>query len=128
MSLLPIRMQSSPPHRVALHAARVGPGLEDAVFLGGGAHAALRPVLADLDAMAALPELCDRRRAEPSLDDEAAGSRLARIEGTREVLVMDGGHIDRLLQDRKSVVQGQSASVRVDLGGRRNIKKKKQIN
>src|SRR3546814_15534119 len=98
MSLLPIRMQSSPPHRVALHAARVGPGLEDAVFLGGGAHAALRPVLADLDAMAALPELCDRRRAEPSLDDEAAGSRLARIEGTREVLVMEGGHIDRLLQ------------------------------
>src|SRR3546814_4284005 len=90
MSLLPIRMQSSPPHRVALHAARVGPGLEDAVFLGGGAHAALRPVLADLDAMAALPELCDRRRAEPSLDDEAAGSRLARIEGTREVLVMEG--------------------------------------
>src|SRR3546814_6269574 len=72
--------------------------LEDAVFLGGGAHAALRPVLADLDAMAALPELCDRRRAEPSLDDEAAGSRLARIEGTREVLVMEGGHIDRPLQ------------------------------
>src|SRR3546814_21146117 len=27
-------------------------------------------------------------------------------------------------QDRKSVVQGKSVSVRVDLGGRRNIKKK----
>src|SRR3546814_161465 len=30
--------------------------------------------------------------------------------------------------DRKSVVSGQSVSVRVDLGGRRLIKKKKQIN
>src|SRR3546814_18706904 len=29
-------------------------------------------------------------------------------------------------QDRKSVVQGKSGSVRVDLGGRRNIKKKKK--
>src|SRR3546814_11780449 len=28
-------------------------------------------------------------------------------------------------RDRKSVVSGQSVSVRVDLGGRRNIKKKK---
>src|SRR3546814_20402017 len=28
--------------------------------------------------------------------------------------------------DRKSVVSGKSVSVRVDLGGRRNIKKKKQ--
>src|SRR3546814_15008475 len=30
--------------------------------------------------------------------------------------------------DRKSVVKGKSVSVRVDLGGRRIIKKKKQIN
>src|SRR3546814_11358890 len=32
---------------------------------------------------------------------------------------------DRALGDRKSVVEGQSGSVRVDLGGRRLIKKKK---
>src|SRR3546814_14399692 len=31
-------------------------------------------------------------------------------------------------QDRKSVVSGKSVSVRVDLGGRRIIKKKKTIN
>src|SRR3546814_11512172 len=31
-------------------------------------------------------------------------------------------------QDRKSVVTGKSVSVRVDPGGRRNIKKKKKIN
>src|SRR3546814_14571503 len=30
-------------------------------------------------------------------------------------------------RDRKSVVSGKSVSVRVDLGGRRNIKKKKKI-
>src|SRR3546814_13209802 len=30
-------------------------------------------------------------------------------------------------EDRKSVVEGKSVSVRVDLGGRRIIKKKKQI-
>src|SRR3546814_15349220 len=29
------------------------------------------------------------------------------------------------LRDRKSVVEGKSVSVRVDLGGRRNLKKKK---
>src|SRR3546814_14586327 len=31
---------------------------------------------------------------------------------------------DRLKEDRKSVVSGKSVAVRVDLGGRRNIKKK----
>src|SRR3546814_15842316 len=35
--------------------------------------------------------------------------------------------IDGLLLDRKSVVSGKSVSVRVDLGGRRIIKKKKDI-
>src|SRR3546814_15332633 len=44
----------------------------------------------------------------------------------------DGGDADSvcscgvLERDRKSVVSGQSVSVRVDLGGRRIIKKKKQ--
>src|SRR3546814_18658743 len=34
----------------------------------------------------------------------------------------------KLSRDRKSVVQGKSVSVRVDLGGRRIIKKKKHLN
>src|SRR3546814_20914179 len=33
---------------------------------------------------------------------------------------------DEVLQDRKSVVEGKSVSVRLDLGGRRFIKKKKR--
>src|SRR3546814_17960046 len=37
----------------------------------------------------------------------------------------DNGYLE-LMQDRKSVVKGKSVSVRVDLGGRRIIKKKKQ--
>src|SRR3546814_12605142 len=40
-----------------------------------------------------------------------------RIEGKRSNVILDG-------EDRKSVVQGQSVSVRVDLGGRRIIKTK----
>src|SRR3546814_13545650 len=46
-----------------------------------------------------------------------------------EIIVLDGGmmahhaHVRDI--DRKSVVQGKSVSVRVDLGGRRIIKKKK---
>src|SRR3546814_16522012 len=39
--------------------------------------------------------------------------------------VGDRGDHDRRIGDRKSVVQGKSVSVRVDLGGRRIIKKKK---
>src|SRR3546814_3067389 len=42
--------------------------------------------------------------------------------GHRHRLYGTGGH-----GDRKSVVSGKSVSVRVDLGGRRIIKKKKEI-
>src|SRR3546814_5311213 len=38
----------------------------------------------------------------------------------------DGGDDDPILEDRKSVVSGKSVSVRVDLVGRRIIKKKLQ--
>src|SRR3546814_19035311 len=38
------------------------------------------------------------------------------------------GRIGRDVQDRKRVVEGKRGSVRVDLGGRRVIKKKKQKN
>src|SRR3546814_17435327 len=40
----------------------------------------------------------------------------------------DGPQPRRLVQDRKSVVEGKSVSVRVDLGGRRIIKKKTKTN
>src|SRR3546814_21075442 len=55
----------------------------------------------------------DQLHGPPVLDD-----RYARLAGP---------HIDQhfLGQDRKSVVEGKSVSVRVDLGGRRIIKKKK---
>src|SRR3546814_19899618 len=38
-----------------------------------------------------------------------------------------GDKFDRIAEDRKSVVWGKSVSVRVDLGGRRISKKKKNI-
>src|SRR3546814_15838569 len=37
-----------------------------------------------------------------------------------------GSVLELLVTDRKSVVKGKSVSVRVDLGGRRSIKKKKK--
>src|SRR3546814_18187178 len=68
-------------------------------------------------------------RAAALLGTNAAGIRKLMGDGTLEwrqartnssVLVVD----ER--QDRKSVVQGKSVSVRVDLGGRRIIKQKKR--
>src|SRR3546814_21067405 len=46
------------------------------------------------------------------------------------VPMLDGGHlmfyaIEAVRGDRKSVVSGKSVSIRVDLGGRRILKKKK---
>src|SRR3546814_19720697 len=52
------------------------------------------------------------------------GSEAARRAGGRARLEM-AVHLSRT-GDRKSVVEGKSVSVRVDLGGRRIIKKKKQ--
>src|SRR3546814_13449462 len=52
------------------------------------------------------------------------GRRAGAIDETRGV-AQDIAHADRPLGARKSVVSGTSVSVRVDLGGRRTIKKKK---
>src|SRR3546814_14269260 len=41
-------------------------------------------------------------------------------------IVLAVGVDSKYKRDRKSVVEGKSVSVRVDLGGRRNIKKKKK--
>src|SRR3546814_11660036 len=60
----------------------------------------------------------DRRMHDPLTVDHAA-------EAARP-----GGVDDRRREDRKSAVEGKSVSVRVDLGGRRILKKKttKKIN
>src|SRR3546814_11838294 len=65
------------------------------------------------------------------------GARLAGREGTcsgvlegRLALLDEGRHAFLLVlgrEDRKSVVQGKSVSVRVDLGGRLSIKQKNKI-
>src|SRR3546814_17425156 len=49
---------------------------------------------------------------------------LALLAAVGTYVVLDGG--DDEPPDRKRVVEGKSVSVRVDLGGRRNIKKKQK--
>src|SRR3546814_13002721 len=61
----------------------------------------------------------DRRAQRPRAGDSGAASRdLPDGEGAR------GAGLARGTGDRKDVVWGQSVAVRVDLGGRRIIKKK----
>src|SRR3546814_19911671 len=70
-----------------------------------------------------------QRRAHPGEVGEAVAARshddgvVVMAEGGQKVA--GGSHGDG--EDRKSVVSGKSVSVRVDLGGRRLIKKKKHI-
>src|SRR3546814_14858676 len=69
-----------------------------------------------------------------AVGDDPAGGLLLRVDRHRAP-GEGGGRADQRrararghlrLSDRKSVVEGKSVSVRVDLGGRRIIKKKKQ--
>src|SRR3546814_11404135 len=75
----------------------------------------------------------DSAQGEPVERLVFVGRRMDRCEKTREALAgrRKKQHVGRLSpesQDRKSVVTGKSVSVRVDLGGRRIIKKKKKQN
>src|SRR3546814_10571239 len=63
-------------------------------------------------------DLTIRARSGPFDMDPAAKDR---IESIGDI------DLDSIKRDRKSVVEGKSVSVRVDLGGRRIIKKKIQI-
>src|SRR3546814_13492914 len=85
------------------------------------------------------PAPSERAMSERRKADEAAAAWDARLRGARASsrdraafqawLKQDAEHEaahDRLQADRKSVVEGKSVSVRVDLGGRRIIKKKDQ--
>src|SRR3546814_13098572 len=85
-------------------------GLFLAAFAGAGSLPVLRSALLAGDA--------DRpaQHIHPQIDVRSAGDLLSRAGFAMPVA--DG--------DRKSVVEGKSVSVRVDLGGRRIIKKKKK--
>src|SRR3546814_14424449 len=64
-----------------------------------------------------------------AIDDVVAGvaaNGVAAIATEDDVAGVIGGHPDTE-QDRKSVVSGKSVSVRVDLGGRRSIKKQTNV-
>src|SRR3546814_18750224 len=63
------------------------------------------------------------RRAEPAARDADGPGRDA--QGSESG---DAGRWSAGFVDRKSVVEGKSVSVRVDIGGRRIIKKKKKKN
>src|SRR3546814_13645347 len=64
--------------------------------------------------------ITDKRTSWAILRNPSLGAGEAFMGGR---IVFEDGDIR---QDRKSVVQGKSVSVRVDLGGRRIVKKKKE--
>src|SRR3546814_14808191 len=65
---------------------------------------------------------------EPHYDHAGGIAALARDTGATVVASRRGAEGLRAgAQDRKSVVEGKSVSVRVDLGGRRSIKKKTKV-
>src|SRR3546814_14304965 len=68
------------------------------------------------------------RQSDHRLSEIADQHRLAHVEDENLAAVGHAARLDDKLRDRKSVVQGKSVSVRVDLGGRRSIKKKRQDN
>src|SRR3546814_11552431 len=78
------------------------------------------------------PSIDRRRRQRRQRVEEEGSSTLGvlRLPGGEMVLVETEPHPETLeslfAEDRKSVVYGKSVSVRVDLGGRRIIKKKKK--
>src|SRR3546814_13248830 len=82
-------------------------------FILGGRN---EEMIALHDATPAVAELLRAEAARPSLYDEAI--RLPARRG----FAIDPAVTER---DRKSVVEGKSVTVRVDLGGRRSINKKK---
>src|SRR6476660_6758632 len=79
---------------VALHAARVGGGAAAGANFRSRGQAALGPIRADFDDVAALPEIVDGRLRHAVLDHEHAGTRRARPERNREVLGVPGRRVD----------------------------------
>src|SRR3546814_17594528 len=71
---------------------------------------------------------CDHSVEQRDPREPVGHRRAARpLDEDDDLASLEGGNLG-VRQDRKSVVEGRSVSVRVDLGGRRfNIKKKQQI-
>src|SRR5918993_357592 len=89
---------SSPPRRVALHAARVGGGLAPWILAAGRRQPAFRPVVVHLDLMAALTQILDRFRRNAAFQHQHARPGGAWPEGGGEVLAVPGRRVDRFLQ------------------------------
>src|SRR3546814_11550842 len=83
----------------------------------------------DLDALVLpLPDLAQQLAEQVVVEaaGEAAVGRHAQVADPLRVLALDHVRMAVIgIGDRKSVVSGKSVSVRVDVGGRRVIKKKK---
>ena len=89
--------------RVSLHAAWVGPGLQQAVLARDRADAAERPIACDLDLVPALAELLYDLLAEARLDLDLQRLALARIERAREVIRVEARRVDRGLQVQPAI-------------------------
>src|SRR5882757_584068 len=76
--------------RVALHAPRIGGSAAAAAEFRGGGEAALRPVGADFDLVAARAQVLHGGVRDALLDHHDAGTGLARPERRREMLGMPG--------------------------------------
>src|SRR3546814_13386430 len=87
-------------------------------IFGGGGDKKRTPVLGER-----LPILVYEANAEP--DPELADVTIVLpAPRTNEEWTQPGGNASK--KDRKSVVSGKSVSVRVELGGRRTLKKKRK--
>src|SRR3546814_10950349 len=72
---------------------------------------------------------CAAEGSDEPADDQRDRRTQRNQDFTRVDIIFGGSDLAAgiLRQDRKSVVVGQSVSVSVDLGGRRNIKKKRDV-
>src|SRR3546814_13537326 len=94
--------------------------------------------IVDYDAVGYASRYGDGRAGQPTANGErfdpdaiSAAHKTLPLPSYVEVTALDTGRtilvrVNDRGQDRKSVVEGKSVSVRVDLGGRRIIKKKKK--
>src|SRR3546814_19056660 len=79
----------------------------------------------DLGKREAILEIWDRQAADNRINVRM-NAEVKSIAGARGdfTVTLGDGSVMKAEKDRKSVVEGKSVSVRVDLGGRRIIKKK----